>query len=337
MQRKNDRFVERLPLRLSHPMLAYVVACAFTTIALAVRMTAEAVLPTGYPFVSFFPAVILTSFLFGIGPGIFASILGGLFSWYMFIPPLHTFHLSGVTVLALGFYAFVCATEVGLVHLMQRANYHLGAERERSRALAETREMLFRELQHRVSNNLQVVAALIALQRRNVTDEAARRALDEASGRLSLIGKIGRALYDPSGQQMGVEAFVGALADDILEASGRRDITVAMDVEADLTIPPDAAVPVALILAEAINNAIEHGFAEGRRGRVAIRLLRDDTQRFRMEIADDGHGIPAGHVPGEGKSLGLRIASALAQQLGGVFSLEPRTPGGARALLEFPT
>src|SRR6185295_3575503 len=110
--------------------------------------------------------------------------------WYVFIPPFHSFALAPGTLLSLGFYTLVVSIDITLVHWMQRANGWLVGERERSRQLVEQRELLFRELQHRVSNNLQVVAALLALQKRDVTDERARLALDEASRRLALIGKI---------------------------------------------------------------------------------------------------------------------------------------------------
>jgi two-component sensor histidine kinase len=65
--------------------------------------------------------------------------------------------------------------------------------------LADTRELLFRELQHRVSNNLQVAAGLLTMQKRQLTDVSEKTALDEAAGRLALIGRISRQLYDPSG------------------------------------------------------------------------------------------------------------------------------------------
>jgi two-component sensor histidine kinase len=187
-----------------------------------------------------------------------------------------------------------------------------------------------------VSNNIQVVAALLALQRRGVSDDAARKALDEASQRLTLIGKIGRALYDPDGQQLGVHTFVRTLATDILEASGRKDIAVDIQVDESITVQPDAAVPLSLILAEAINNAVEHGFAGREAGTISIALRRSDGDRIVLDVSDDGHGLPPGYVQDNSGSLGLRIASALAQQLGGTFALEQRDAGGVRARLDIP-
>lgn len=336
MQRKNERFIERLPLVPERAGLAFGVTTILCLLALGARAWAEPILSSGFPFVTFFPAVIISSFLFGVRPGIYAAIVCGLFSWYFFIAPSMTFTLQANTVVAMGFYAIVCATDIALVHWMQRANYSLGVEREKSRALAENREMLFRELQHRVSNNIQVVAALISLQSRNVSDEAARKALDEAHTRLNLIGKIGRALYDPTGQRLGIRSFMESLTADILEASGRRDLTVSLDIDEAVSVHPDMAVPLSLIVAETISNAIEHGFPEQGQGTIAVALQKSDAGRLILEVADDGKGLPHDFQPERGGNLGLRIATALAGQLGGVFSMARGDNGGARAMLEIP-
>ena len=80
MQRSNDRFAERLPLVLHRPWLAYLFTTLLCVGAVALRLTAMTILPIGYPFVSFFPAVILAAYLFGVRPWIYAAILYGLLS-----------------------------------------------------------------------------------------------------------------------------------------------------------------------------------------------------------------------------------------------------------------
>jgi two-component sensor histidine kinase len=337
MQRQNERFIERLPLATDRPVLACLVTTALCFLALFLRIAAEPALHEGgYPYVTFFPAVILASFLFGPRPGIFAAVLCGMLAWYFFIPPRSSFLLNGATIVALGFYILVVGTDIALVHWMQRANRQLAEERSRSGALAQNRELLFRELQHRVSNNLQVVAALLALQRRNIGDAEARLALDDAATRLALIGKISRALYDPNGQRLGVRAFIETLAKDILEANGRGDIQVTLDIDETVAIDADAAIPFSLIVAEAVSNAIEHGFAGREGGTIALTLGKSPDGRAVLGIADDGHGLPEDFTPAASESLGLRIASTLARQLGGSFVMGPGTGGGALATLSIP-
>lgn len=333
MQRRNERFVERLPLVLTRKWHAYALATGMCVIAFAIRFLVQSAMPIGYPFVSFFPAVILTSFLFGVRPGIYAGILCGLLSWYFFIPPAGSFAMSPGVLLALAFYAVVVAIDIALIHFMQRANYNLGVERERSRALAENRELLFHELQHRVSNNLQMVAAMLSLQRRHVDHDLARRALDDASARLSLVGRISRALYNPSGEGQNIQAFLKTLIADVMEASGRDDISVAVEAPVDLILEPDIAVPLALIVTEAVSNAIEHGLPD-RSGRIHIALDVSEGG-MALRVTDDGAGIRPDFDLSEG-NLGLKIATALASQIDGRFSLQPAAQGGAVARLDLP-
>lgn len=334
MQRNNERFVERLPLVPGHPVYAYGLTLLFCIAGLALRYGAEGVLPGGYPFVTFFPVVILSSFLFGVRPGIFAGIICGILSWYFFIPPFRTFTFNPGVGAAMLFYTGVVVVDIVLIHFMQRANYHLAVERERSRSLAETRELLFHELQHRVSNNLQVVAAMLALQRRHVDHDVARRALDDAASRLAVVGRISRALYDPAGQGQDMAAFLTTLVEDVMEASGRTDIIVRISAPSDLKLDPEVTVPLALIVAESVSNAIEHGLSDGA-GHITVDLSTGEDAMC-LRIGDNGRGLSPDFTLGQGESLGLRIAHALAGQLGGRFSLIPAISGGAIAQLDLP-
>jgi len=106
----------------------------------------------------------------------------------------------------------------------------------------------------------------------------------------------------------------------------------------DQSLPADAAIPVALIVAEAVANAIEHGFAGRKTGTIAIHCMGGGTSGYRIEIRDDGQGLPEGFALETNAGLGLRIAATLATQLGGRFDLEPRRAegGGAAARLVVP-
>lgn len=335
MQRKNDRFVERLPLILPRPSYAYLCSIGLSGLAFLLREAAAPLLPSGYPFLTFFPAVILSSFLFGVRPGIFTAVLCGVLSWYFFIPPYGQMGFNPSVAVAMLFYTGVVGVDIMLIHFMQRANLNLAMERERNRTLAENRELLFHELQHRVSNNLQVVAAMLALQRRQVDHDLARRALDDASARIGLVGRISRALYDPSGSGQDMKSFLSSLAADIVDASGRQDVAVGVNMPDGLRLDSNATVPVALIVAESVSNAIEHGLP-ARAGEIRL-CITHDPDRLILDIADDGDGVAPDFVIGtDGGSLGLRIAQALAAQLGGDFTLHPGETRGALARLTLP-
>ena len=313
------------------------VAVAATAIATGARWLLDGLLPPGFPFLTYFPVVIVTAFVLGSRVGGFTAILSGGVAWYLFLPPVQSFQLSLHRSVAMLFYAFITATEVTLVHWMQRSNSSLVLARETNARLAETRSLLFRELQHRVSNNLHMVSALLTVQRRQIDDPQAKVALDEASRRLSLVGRISRQLYDPSGGAQALMPFLDQLARDIIESSGRSDVRHLVHGDTQAQLDPEAAIPLALVVAEAVANAIEHGFAGRDDCELHIRLAQTADKHLSIEIEDNGHGLPAGFVLGGSESLGLKIATMLAGQLGGRFSLSPSTgPSGTLARLELP-
>ncbi|UUL82080.1 sensor histidine kinase [Sphingomonas qomolangmaensis] len=325
--------IERLPLLPDQPLLAVASTTLLIAVAFVLRLIADPVLPPGFPFVTFFPAVILASALFGSRMGVFAGVACGLLAWYCFIGDRNSFDLGWSGIVAMAFYTAVVTTDVAIIHWMQRANRKLAHERELSRTLAETRQLLFHELQHRVSNNLQVAAGLISLQKRQVRDEDARAALDEAARRLGLIGRISRQLYDAGGSARRMRDFLEPLCNDVIEASGRPGISCNVIVDDDALLSADAAIPLALIVAEAMANAIEHGFAGRDHGVIDVELSRDGGSQVRIEIRDDGHGLPEGFDIDASDSLGLRIARTLAGQLDGSFELVRGTGATARLLI----
>ena len=331
---KPSRWIEQLPVARNRPVVGSIATLGIVMGAWLLRTIADPLLPPGFPYVTFFPAVIITSFLFGVRLGSVSALLCGLLAWYYFIPPVGGFTLTQGAGFALGFYVFVVATDLALVHWMQTANRQLAREREVSRSLAATRELLFRELQHRISNNLQVAAALLTMQKRRLVDPDAKEALDEAGRRLALIGRISRQLYDPSGAAQPLLPFLGELCRGVIEASGRTDILLHVSGDDILRLDPDSAVPTALIVAEAVANAIEHGFAQSRAGQIEIGVRRYAEERIEVTIQDDGWGLPANFQAEQSSSLGLRIATTLARGQGGSFRLDPS--GGTLAILTLP-
>ena len=329
-----NRRIERLPVARGRPILGAVATLAIVAVALLLRIVTDPLLPSGFPYVTFFPAVIVISFLLGARLGTVAALLCGVLAWYFFVPPVRSFTLTRGAGFALGFYVFVVATDIALVHWMQAANRQLARERENNRALADTRELLFRELQHRVSNNLQVAAGLLTMQKRRLGDADARNALDEAAGRLALIGRISRQLYDPSGAAQPLVPFLAELCRSVIEASGRDDVALEVRGDDRLRLQSDAAVPAALIVAEAVANSIEHGFADARSGQITVEIARDPAGAPCVTVHDDGRGLAPGFDAENGRSLGLQIATTLARGQGGSFRLETRQ--GTLATLALP-
>lgn len=333
-QAQAGHWLERLPIAQGRPGLAFAATTALIAAAFFLRLVASPWLPPGFPYVTFFPAVIIASFLFGMRMGLFAGVVCGVLAWYFFIPPAGSLRVDLGAGVALGFYVLVVGTDLLIIHWLQRTNNRLADQREINRKLAETRALLFGELQHRVSNNLQVAAGLLSLSKRRVSEAEGKAALDEASRRLALIGRISRQLYDAGGATRSMRAFLEPLCADVIDASGRQGIRCTINVAEDAPLSSDAAIPLALIVAEAMANAIEHGFANREHGSIEVDLARAGEAMVRVEVRDDGHGLPQGFDIEASNSLGLRIATMLAEQLNGRFELLPGK--GTTARLSLP-
>ncbi len=329
------RWIERYPVFQDRPWLGVIATLAIALLALVMREGVDPWMPPGFPYVTFFPPVIVTSFLFGVRLGSVSAVICGFLAWYFFLTPRFSLDLNLGSSIALAFYVFVVGTDLVLVHWMQSGNRRVAAGREANRVMAETRELLFRELQHRVSNNLQVAAALLNVQMRRLADPDAKAALVEASRRLELIGRISRQLYDPKGAAQMLVPFLDDLCRGVVEATGRTDVTLSVQGDPAIGIEPDAAIPTALIVTEAIANAIEHGFAGGRRGTIEVRVVRDTASgELVVSVEDDGHGLPDGVDGAAASSLGVQIATMLARSRGGRFDLT--RAAGTRATLVLP-
>lgn len=323
-----EAWVERLPLLAGRPWLAATVTLGIVALALGLRLLLVPLWPTGLPFVTFLPAVLVASFLLGARMGVVATLASAAIALVLLaVDPWRPSFVGGSAPAIVPFIV-LALFNILLFHWMQSANAKLRAERARSAALAATRETLFRELQHRISNNLQVAAGFLALQKKQVSDETARSAFDEAARRLGVIGRISRQLYEPDGGTRSMQALLEPLCADVVEMSGRSGVRIDLHPCDDVQLAPDKALPLALIVAEAVANAIEHGFAGREDGTVEIAFERSTDGGLVVEVRDDGHGLPKGFDTAAGASLGLGIIRSLAEQLDGKFELV----GGARTI-----
>lgn len=315
----------------TRPAYGYGLALCVWATALVVRLVLAEWFPPGFPYLTFFPAVVVAAYFAGLGPAILTAVLSGLCAWWFWIGA-PGFDWSPATGLALGFYAFVVAVDIFFIIGMNAATRDLQREVERNAALARSRDLLLKEVQHRVSNNIQVVSALLRLEAGMSSDPAARRVLSEASGRTAMIAKVQRSLLDADGRATPFGELARELCADALQAAGRTDIEILVD-GSPLVLTAEEATPVVLILLECVNNALEHGLPD-RPGRIAVRLHDDGAERL-LEVRDDGVGPPAGFDPAKGRSLGLRIVLGLADQLQGRFHIAPQSPG-ALCRLTYP-
>ena len=332
-----------LPLLGGRPLVAVPAALAITGLAFLLRLALADFLPPGFPYVTFFPAVLISALLFGLWGGIASTVLGFVLSRWFFIEPTGSLSLEGQPGWAMALYCFVTVVNVVTIHLLQIAFRGLDAERRRNRDLARSRELLFHELQHRVGNNLQMIGSLLAMQARRVEDEPARIAVEEAVRRVSVVGKIQRTLYNPEGSQRSLSGLLGPLVQDLVASAQGSAVTIRLEATRDRLLPAEQAIPVALVVTEAVSNALEHGYGPGGGGEVVVRITQDQPEgagvtapHLCITVEDDGEGLPEGFNMAASGSLGLRIARSLAGSLGGQFSMERRVGGGTISQLQFP-
>jgi len=312
--------------------LDYVLGAGLFLLAFALT-TSSSWFRSHYPYLGYFAASLLACFLFGLGPANLVAILAALAVYRTYSP-------AGILVTSTQT-PFTAAMAVLI--LLAGANWMLGslktsrdrlaAERERYARLAESRDVLYRELQHRVSNNIQIISGLLLLQSQAVSDKAAKRALSEASGRISLIARIQRRLHSAGGERAPFNLFASELLTDAIAAAGAS--AVALDIEGgEQPLHEDQATPVSLVLLECVNNALEHGFAPETGGRVSVSLVQEGGH-YVLTVTDDGKGLPDGFDPQTERSLGLKIVRTMASQLNGEFSMSALQRGVA-CRLRFP-
>ncbi len=209
----------------------------------------------------------------------------------------------------------------------------LRVEREKALHHAGQRDTLFKELQHRIGNNLQSVSALLNIQMRAVSDPAAKRALGDAVQRVGIIADIHRMFHDPAHADGRIdEEFTRELAERCIAAAGAAGRVTLTASITPIALPQDKFLPVALIMTECINNALEHGLGARERGLIAITLTRQDGN-CELVVRDDGPGLPAGFDLATSRSIGLTVLRAFAGQLDGRFTMT--TDGGTVCRLAF--
>lgn len=195
-------------------------------------------------------------------------------------------------------------------------------------------KVLLQEVHHRVKNNLQVIASMLRLQQRHFDDDGLRAALDRSIGRVQAMSLVHDMLYSRSDlARVKAGDYLRKLI-EYMRGADPRTASVVIDVKADATaLPIDMSVPLALVANEIITNALKHAFPEGTSGRIEVDIATVGD-KVRFAVRDDGVGSATAADAGTG-GFGLRIAQALAGQLGGKAVLEAPARGTS-FVLEFP-
>jgi two-component sensor histidine kinase len=208
------------------------------------------------------------------------------------------------------------------------------SERALRRSLAE-REMLLREVNHRVKNSLQLVLSMLSLQGNEFREAGAKELFAKAIARVTAIASIHERLYqDNDPLSIDMQVYLNGLCAELARAGigEERHADLRTSIE-PLRLPSEHGVSLALIVNELVMNALKHGRPQHRPAMVKVTLERLDPNQARLTIADNGSGLGQSGRPASG--LGTRLISMLVQQLRGQLDIEDSTDGYA-AHVTFP-
>lgn len=184
-------------------------------------------------------------------------------------------------------------------------------------ATLEQKNLLIREIHHRVKNTLQLIASLLNLQSYHITDPVALEKFRDTQNRVRSLAFVHDALYQGGElSRLDCASYLRALATHLLRSyrmSAR--VEVRIDVH-DVALGPDAAVTCGLIVNELVSNSLKHAFPDERGGEIAIALRLAGDDDFELEVRDDGCGLPDDLDARRANTLGFELVNALAGQLG---------------------
>ncbi|WP_420628843.1 PAS domain S-box protein [Candidatus Leptofilum sp.] len=189
------------------------------------------------------------------------------------------------------------------------------------------KEVLLKEIHHRVKNNLQVISSLLDLQSGYLEDEHIQEMFQESRSRVRSMALVHEQLYQSADlARIDFADYVQSLMGYLMRVYGHMARRVVLDIDvAHASLSVETAVPLGLIINELVSNAYKHAFVDGRSGQIVVQLNTENEPEMVLTIKDSGVGLPANFDWQQANSLGLSIVHTLVQQLQGEVMFENRT------------
>lgn len=219
---------------------------------------------------------------------------------------------------------------VALADIADRA----ATDQEKLEQLVQAKDILLRELQHRVKNNPQMITALIRLEARNLRGNPAKEPFDRLAGRVESLSLLYRSMSESRvDDSIDLGIYLSQIASSVMQAHAVEGIRLDLKVDA-WPVSINVAMPTGLVVNELLTNSLKHAFGGREGGTITLQSLVNETG-CRVIVADDGVGLPEGTVwPVPGKMTAL-IVQSLKQNAGAQLSIESSPNGGMRATILF--
>lgn len=198
------------------------------------------------------------------------------------------------------------------------------------------KEVLLREIHHRVKNNLAVISSLFYLQSTYTEDQETIRTLEESQNRVRSMALVHETLYrSESFAELEFAEYAQELTNHLFHTYGVREEAIRVQTELEpVSMGIDTAIPCGLILNELVSNALKHAFPDGQTGALRLGLHPIPDGQCLLLVADTGVGLPIGWDMNSTRSLGMRLIRSLTKQIDGTFELISTNPG-TEARLQF--
>lgn len=221
-------------------------------------------------------------------------------------------------------------SEVNLYDELGRLNNELtNAQRELTKKniqlteLNQQKEMLLKEIHHRVKNNLMIISSLLNIQSRYLKDEESKEIFRESQNRAKSMALIHERLYRSTDlKNIDFKEYITTLANDLYRTYVKDPLRVSLQLDIpELSIDINAAIPLGLILNELITNSMKYAFLGDEKGKVYVVFTKKDGS-FILRVGDDGVGFPDDVDYKNTGSLGLQLVNSLTEQLDGKLELD---------------
>jgi PAS domain S-box-containing protein len=223
----------------------------------------------------------------------------------------------------LGYKIEVNNIQIGSFHIYSDISKRKKYEAEIKSSLVE-KEMLLKEIHHRVKNNLQIISSLLLIQSKFLKDRETKEVFLESQNRVKSIALIHEKLYQTTNfSRIDFEKYLKTFIPHLFQTFGAPTGKISYKIKADnIFLNTETAIPCGLIINEIVTNSLKHAFKSTQKGIVSVELIYHTNNYLTLIVKDNGSGIPENIEIGKSNTLGLQLISLLTKQLGGTIELK---------------